>query len=126
MGKASNKRRILIVEDEALVAMLIEDVVGDLGHDVVAVAGRVDDGVAKAEALEIDCAVLDLNLNGQRTYPVAEALRRRGVPFLFVTGYGAAGLAPGWEGEVVVQKPFQPHELAQGLARAWARRSYET
>jgi CheY-like chemotaxis protein len=123
VSEAANKQRILIVEDEALVAMLIEDIVLDLGHEVAAIAGRLADGLAKAEALDISCAVLDLNLNGERTYPIAQALKRRGVPFLFVTGYGASGLEPGWEDEVVVQKPFQPHELAQGLSHAIARRA---
>ncbi|MDX2275179.1 MAG: response regulator [Hyphomonadaceae bacterium] len=122
MTQTSAKLRILIVEDEALVAMLIEDIILDLGHEVAAVAGRLEDGVAKAAALDIDCAVLDLNLNGQRTYPIAETLRQRGAPFLFVTGYGAAGLEPGWEDEIVVQKPFQQHELELGIARALAKR----
>lgn len=121
MSEGGSKRRILIVEDEALVAMLIEDIVLDLGYEIAAIAGRLDDGLAKAEALDLSCAVLDLNLNGARTYPIAETLRTRGVPFLFVTGYGAAGLEPGWEQAVVVQKPFQPYELAQGLSRALAR-----
>lgn len=121
VSEGGSKRRILIVEDEALVAMLIEDIVLDLGHDIAGVAGRLDDGLAKAQAFDISCAVLDLNLNGERTYPIADVLRRRGVPFLFVTGYGAAGLEPGWEDAIVVQKPFQPYELAQGLSRALAR-----
>jgi CheY-like chemotaxis protein len=119
--EGESRRRILIVEDEALVAMLIEDIVLDLGHEVAAIAGRLEDGLEKARALDLGCAVLDLNLNGERTYPIAAALRARGVPFLFVTGYGAAGLEPGWEDEIVLQKPFQPYELAQSLARALLR-----
>lgn len=114
-------KRILIVEDEALVAMLIEDIVLDLGHEVAAIAGRLADGLEKARSLDLNCAVLDLNLNGERTYPIATTLRERGIPFLFVTGYGASGLEAGWENEIVLQKPFQPHELARGLASALAR-----
>jgi CheY-like chemotaxis protein len=126
VSEATHKHRILIVEDEALVAMLIEDIVLDLGHEIAAIAGRLHDGLAKAQTLELSCAVLDLNLNGERTYPIAEALKRRGVPFLFVTGYGASGLGPGWEDEIVVQKPFQPYELARGLSRAMGRRAQDT
>ena len=114
---SGGKHRILIVEDEALVAMLIEDVVLDMGNEVAGVAGRLEDAIRKANELEMSCAVIDLNLNGERTNPVAAALQRRGVPFVFVTGYGAAGLEGEWRDAPVVQKPFQPHELMAAIER---------
>lgn len=119
--EAGGALKILIVEDEALVAMLMEDVLADLGHEVVAIAGRLQQGLDLARTAAIDCAMLDLNLNGQRTYPIAEVLAARGVPFLFVTGYGAAGVDQDWINRPILQKPFEPHRLAEALAEAIAR-----
>lgn len=113
--------RILIVEDEALVAMMLEDVVADLGHQVVATAGQLTNALECARTLEIDLAILDLNLNGQRTHELAPILAARGVPFVFATGYGAAGVDPAWSHVPVLQKPFQPRELEAAIARALAR-----
>ena len=80
-----SKLRVLVVEDESLVAMMVEDVLIDLGHEIAGVAGRLSEALRLATDLEIDFAVLDLNLNGERTDPVAAALRSRGVPFVFPT-----------------------------------------
>jgi len=112
------KLRALIVEDEALVAMFIEDVLTDLGHEVVAVASRLEDGLKMASAAAIDFAILDVNLNGERSFPIAEALARRAVPFLFATGYGSAGVIDEWSHIPVLQKPFQQAELGAVIARA--------
>lgn len=110
--------KILIVEDESLVAMLIEDVLLDLGHEIAAVAGRLDQAVKLASELAIDFAVVDLNLNGQQTYPISAILKARGIPFMFATGYGAAGVLDEWKGIPVLQKPFQPDELARAITSA--------
>jgi CheY-like chemotaxis protein len=110
--------RVLIVEDEAVVAMLLEDMLADLGHEAVAVAGRIDKALELARSAEIDLAILDVNLNGQPTYPVAEILKSRGVPFAFATGYGVSGLAEEWRSTPVLQKPFHARELAQAIAKA--------
>ncbi|MBX3510856.1 MAG: response regulator [Hyphomonadaceae bacterium] len=115
------KLKALIVEDESLVAMLIEDLLLDLGYDVVAMAGQLDHAVRVAGEVEVDFAVLDLNLHGQLTYPVAEALARRGIPIVFATGYGAAGLPPEWADRPVLQKPFQQHELRGAIDSALRR-----
>ena len=114
----ARKLKIVVVEDEALVSMLIEDIVADLGHEVVGVAARIEEGAALAESTEADFAVVDLNLNGARTFRIAEIFRRRGVPFMFVTGYGAAGLSEEWRDEVVLQKPFEVDQFAAALERA--------
>jgi len=110
--------KVLIVEDESLVAMLVEDVLLDLGHEVVATTGRLDKATQSARELAIDFAIVDLNLNGQRTDAVALILQERGVPFIFATGYGAAGVPEGMSDRPVLQKPFQPYELAAAIAKA--------
>lgn len=107
--------RALIVEDEAIIAMMIEDMIVDLGHEVAASAGNVADAAAKAENLAIDFAVLDVNLDGQPTFKVAEILVRRGIPFVFATGYGATALTAQWSHAPTLQKPFQMRDLADAL-----------
>lgn len=116
-----SKLRVLVVEDEALVAMMIEDVLTELGHEIVAVAGRLNEALSLASELSIDFAVLDLNLNGERTDPVAASLRSRGIPFIFATGYGVAGVNEMWSGVPVVQKPFQPRDIAAAIDSALRR-----
>lgn len=103
--------RVLVVEDEALVAMLLKDMLADMGHDVVITAGRVQDALEAATGAEIDFAVVDLNLRGEHTFDVGHALKARGVPFFFATGYGAAGLPAEWSNQTTLQKPFQPLQL---------------
>lgn len=114
----SDQLRVLVIEDEALVAMLIEDMLADLGHRVVATAGRLDQGLAAADQDGFDIALLDVNLAGQNSYPIAEKLRARRVPIVFATGYGAAGLQPEWRDTPTLQKPFQTFELAYALRTA--------
>lgn len=112
------KLRVLVIEDESLVAMLIEDVLMDLGHEPVAVAARLDEAIDRARTLAFDLAIVDINLNGQRTDPVVEVLHARGIPFVFASGYGLAGVSEAWTSAPVLQKPFQPHELASAIRRA--------
>jgi DNA-binding response OmpR family regulator len=121
MGQGGEKLRVLVIEDEALVAMMIEDVLAELGHDVVGLAGRLNVALELASELSIDFAVLDLNLNGERTDPIAACLRSRGIPFVFATGYGTAGVNESWSGVPVVQKPFQPKDLSAAIEAALRR-----
>ncbi|PZO46727.1 MAG: hypothetical protein DCF16_18665 [Alphaproteobacteria bacterium] len=111
------KLKVLIVEDESLVAMLIEDMLLDLGYEVAAIAARLDQALTVAGTIDAHLAVLDLNLNGQRTDTIAEILRARGIPFIFATGYGGAGVTAEWRDVPVVQKPFQQSDLAAALSR---------
>lgn len=91
--------------------MLAEDVLTEAGFRVQ-LAMRLRDGLELAEHAELDIALLDVNLgNGTNSYPIAQALRRRGVPFVFVTGYDAPGLAPEFDGAASVQKPYDPADL---------------
>jgi CheY-like chemotaxis protein len=109
------KRRALVVEDEVLLAMMIEDMLGDLGHDVTARAARLSTAVEAARTAEIDFAMLDINLNGQTSFPAADVLAARGVPFVFATGYGARILVPPYLDRPVLQKPFSLDELRRAL-----------
>lgn len=103
-------RRVLLVEDESLVAMLAEDMLLDLGCEVV-VAMRLDKALAHAHAGPFDLAVLDVNLGDTHSYPIADALIERGVPFLFATGYGQQGLEAIYQTVPVLQKPYQPAQM---------------
>lgn len=112
--------RVLVVEDEMMVSMLIEDMLDDLGCKVVGPAARLDEAIALVAESELDCAVLDVNLGGQPIFPLADILRERGRPFAFATGYGDAGLRDVDKGTPVLQKPFREGDLARvlGLLRA--------
>jgi DNA-binding response OmpR family regulator len=106
-------KRILVVEDETMVAMLIEDMLAELGCEIVGPAMRLDHALQLAETAAIDAAVLDINLGGERSDPVADILERRRVPTLFVTGYGQAG-RPG-RSDRILQKPYRQAELGEAL-----------
>ena len=107
--------RVLVVEDEMMVSMLIEDMLDDLGCKVVGPASRLDEAIALAGEAELDCAVLDVNLGGQSIFPLADLLRAKGAPFAFATGYGDAGLREIDKGSPVLQKPFRETDLARVL-----------
>jgi CheY-like chemotaxis protein len=111
-------RRVLVIEDEMMVAMLLKDILADLGFTVVGSAARVEHALALIEAAgALDAAVLDINLNGQMSYPVADALVARGVPFLFATGYGRDSVMNGYRSFPLLQKPFRLLELAEALTK---------
>lgn len=113
----ARRPRVLIVEDESLVGMLIEDMLAELGYDVAAMAARLEQALESARHAEADLAILDLNLDGHRTDAVAEVLRARGIPFIFATGYGSAGVTADWRDVPVLQKPFQQDDLAAALGK---------
>ena len=113
--------RVLVVEDEMMVSMLIEDMLSDLGCTVVGPASRLDEAIALANSAELDCAVLDVNLGGQPIFPLADLLREKGAPFAFATGYGDAGLRDVDRGSPVLQKPFREGDLALVLGELKTR-----
>jgi CheY-like chemotaxis protein len=113
--------RVLVVEDEMMVSMLIEDMLTDLGCAVVGPASRLDEAIELATSRELDCAVLDVNLGGQPIFPLADLLRERGYPFAFATGYGDAGLRDVDRGTPVLQKPFREGDLARVLGELRAK-----
>jgi CheY-like chemotaxis protein len=111
-------RRILVIEDEAMVAMLIEDTLADMGCEVIGVASRFNDALEKARSLSFDVAILDVNLSGCQTFPIAEELGERGSRFVFATGYGAASLPASLQQVPILQKPFQQRDLERALRDA--------
>lgn len=110
-------RRVLVVEDEMLVAWPLEDILVELGCMVIGPAASVNQALAMIEANAIDVAVLDVNLNGEMSYPIADALAARGVPFVFVTGYDKDRMLEGYRDCPVLQKPFHRAELSTTLER---------
>lgn len=111
------KKRALIVEDEVLVAMLIEELLERLGYEVVAISSHLEQALELARTIEVDFALLDVNLNGKQSFPVAEMLRGRGIPFVFATGYGEGTLDSAFSGVPLVQKPFSRDDLRAALAK---------
>lgn len=118
MPTKAGRRRVLIVEDEGMVAMLLEGMLSDLGHHVVGVAGRVDRAAQLISKVPADVVILDVNLNGEQTYSLASTLRSRGIPFIFATGYGSAGLDEAWRTTPVLQKPFIARDLERAMRLA--------
>jgi CheY-like chemotaxis protein len=111
----STGRKVFVVEDEFLIRMLLEDMLADLGHDIAAVAGNVNEATELARTSEFDLAILDVNLDGRDVYPVADILAERGLPFVFVTGYGGRGLPEPYRERPTLQKPFQLEDLRSTL-----------
>ncbi|HZZ87641.1 MAG TPA: response regulator [Caulobacteraceae bacterium] len=112
-------RRVLVVEDEMMIAMLVEDMLAELGCAVVGPAHALDVALVLARTeTGIDAALLDVNLGGQPVFAVADALREKGVPAIFSTGYGDAALREVDRGCPVLQKPFRAHDLAKALSQA--------
>lgn len=110
--------RILVVEDEGFVAMMIEEMLQDLGCLVAASVARLPEACRIAATIEADLAILDVNLYGEAVFPVAEILRERKIPFVFSTGYGASGLPAEFAGRPVLGKPFLFEELQRKIALA--------
>lgn len=108
-------RKAFVVEDEAGVALLIEDMLSELGCEVVASAAHLDQACAVAADVDCDFAILDINLNGRQVFPAAAILKQRAIPFLFSSGYGAAILPPEFQGQPTLAKPFMIEDLQQRL-----------
>jgi len=116
-----SSRRILIVEDESLVAMLLETILEDMGCVTVGPISNIEDALAllsSDEAGTLDGALLDVNVAGREVFPVAEVLKARGVPFVFSTGYGQGGLPDEWRNQATIQKPFTEAAVEQALMTA--------
>jgi CheY-like chemotaxis protein len=106
--------RILVVEDEPVVAMYLEDMLEALGCQTIGPASRLADGLVLVESETFDAAILDINLGGERSTPIAEALRQRGVPFAFASGYGVAPEGFG-DGVPMIEKPYREAQVAGAL-----------
>jgi CheY-like chemotaxis protein len=116
--KYPDGKRVLVVEDELMIRMLLQDMLADLGHTLAGEAGRIEEALALAKEGEFDVAILDVNLNGQPISPVVEILIKRGLPFVFATGYGQRGVPEPYRNTPTLQKPFQADALAQAIEAA--------
>ena len=113
-----NGLRILVVEDEAAISLLLEDMLLDFGCEVIGPAARLSAALEAVAREQVDLAILDVNVAGEPIYPVAEALARRSIPFVFSTGYGSAGIRDAFRDRPVLQKPFAQNDLKQKLIMA--------
>ena len=111
-------RRVLVIEDESMVTMLLQDFLADSGCEVAGVASRLQEAFEKIDALTFDVAILDVNLNGQQTLSVAKALIERGRAIVFATGYAATTVPPEFHKVPILQKPFQQQDLERALRAA--------
>jgi CheY-like chemotaxis protein len=117
-GKTTAGKRVLVVEDELMIRMLLEGMLTDLGHSVAAEAGGIEEALTLARDAEFDVAVLDVNLNGKPITPVVEILVARGLPFVFASGYGQRGVPEPYRDNPTLQKPFQSDALAKAIEQA--------
>ncbi|MEJ2377149.1 MAG: response regulator [Pseudolabrys sp.] len=115
-SSVAQQRRVLVVEDEYLIRMLLEDMLADLGYAVAGAVGSMAEAQELATKGEFCAAVLDVNLDGQEIYPVADLLAERGLPFVFVTGYGERSLPERYRDRPALQKPFQAEQLGDALS----------
>lgn len=111
-------RSILIVEDEPLIAMMLEDFLDSLGHRVAGSCDSVSDALAKVEAGGFDLAIIDVNLNGEQIWPVADRLADRGIPYVLATGGHIEPPPPRHAGAPVLSKPFTLDAIEPALAEA--------
>ncbi len=117
-GMSLDGLRVFLAEDESLIAMSIEDMLADLGCNVVVAADNIGDAVDKAGAAGFDCAILDVNLRGKEVFPVAEILSQQGIPFIFSSGYGRSMLPDQFRTRPTVSKPFDMKDLSAALEEA--------
>jgi CheY-like chemotaxis protein len=113
--------RVLVVEDEALVALQLEDMLVEFGCAVIGPASRVAQALELLGGEPVEAAVLDLNIAGELVYPVADELGTRGLPYIFVTAYGTSGLTEPYRSRPVLEKPFSRRELLQAMLDALQR-----
>ena len=109
--------RVFVAEDEFHVLQLIEDMLVELGCTVIDSVSSVRAALERVATIEAHVAVLDVNLRGKPIFPVAQILRNRGIPIVFSTGYGAAGIEPEWQAYPVIQKPFAIDGLGAAIAQ---------
>jgi DNA-binding response OmpR family regulator len=104
-------RRILVVEDEMMILMMIEDMLADLGCADIVAAATIEQGMLRIEGDRFDAAMLDINLNGDESYPLAEALDARATPFMFCTGTSLRDMRGEYRGRAFLRKPFRTNHL---------------
>lgn len=113
VSSGERRRSVFLVEDEVMIRMMVSDMLEELGYQVVAEAGDIDEAVRLVQCTNFDIAILDVNVNGKVISPVAEAVQMRNRPFVFATGYGVQGLPEKFRDRPALQKPFQMETLAK-------------
>jgi len=121
MNDAAARLRVLVVEDEPLIGMDIEDAVGELGHEVVGPVAELDEALDLATIEALGCAILDINIRGGHSYPVADALLKRGLPVLLLSGYGEQTLPERLHEQARLPKPFTGAQLDKEIRDLCAR-----
>lgn len=121
MDKLLFGRSILVIEDEMLILMMIEDMLADLGCESIAVASKIGQAVTLIDGQLFDAAMVDLNLNGIASYPIADALTARDVPYFFSTGSSVTNIEDGYRDQDVLKKPFTFEQLSNMLSRSLLR-----
>jgi len=114
--------RVFVVEDEALIRMMVVDMLEELGHTIAAEAGHLDKALELAGSIDFDLAVLDVNIDGKLITPVAKLIAVRKLPIIFATGYGAMGLPDEFRGHAALAKPFELSALAATIEKLALRR----
>lgn len=114
-------RDVFLVEDEALIRMMVAGMVEELGHRVVAEAGSIKEANALAQSAQFDVAILDINIAGQTIFPIAEILKIRNLPFIFASGYGTTGLPDTFSERPTLRKPFTVGELGRAIDALFTR-----
>lgn len=107
--------RVLVVEDELLIALALETTLTTAGYSVAGPCSDVDTALRSLRGPAVDAALLDIDLDGQKVFPVADALADSGVPFAFLTGYGKAAVPERHAGRRQVNKPYMPRDLLKAL-----------
>jgi CheY-like chemotaxis protein len=116
----AGRPRVLLVEDEVLITLLLQDMLLDLECEIADAPANLHDALSAARTGAFDLALIDLNLRGKWTYPVADILKARQIPFIFVTGYGSAALEPAYADALVLEKPFHREDLEAIIARVFS------
>ena len=121
-GKDLAGAKVLVLEDETLVSMMVEDMLADLACEVIGPFARLDQAIEAVQALgePVDVALLDVNLGKTQSFPLAEILRDKGVPFVFTTGYDDSGIPSEWRDRPALRKPFMLHHMKEALEKALA------
>jgi CheY-like chemotaxis protein len=117
-GRELVGRRVFVIEDESMVSMLLDELLSDIGCEVVGTASRFDEALQKAKSVAFDVAILDVNLNGRHTMPIAEEFARCGIRFVLATGYALPALPEALQKVPILEKPFHQPELVRALRTA--------
>ena len=107
---------VFLVEDEAMIRMMVADMLEELGYHVAAETGEINEAIRLAGTTDFDIAILDVNVNGKVISPVADLIKARNRPFIFATGYGTQGVPEDYRDRPALQKPFQIETLAEVIA----------